>query len=73
VTELAALIVTVQVVVPVHAPDQPANVLLAPGVSLSVTWVPETKLAEHTVGQVIPAGALATVPVPAPASVTANR
>jgi ABC-type transport system involved in cytochrome c biogenesis permease subunit len=43
---------------------------LVPGVSLSVTCVFGGKLAEQVVGQLIPAGLLVTVPVPAPAMVT---
>src|ERR1700723_2141181 len=70
ITELAALNATVQVVVPVQAPPQPAKVLLVPGASLSVTWVFGGKFAEHVEGQLIPAGLLVTFPVPAPASVT---
>jgi hypothetical protein len=70
VTDSAAVTVTLQVVVPVHAPLQPAKVLFVPGISLSVTWVFCRKLAEHVVGQLIPAGLLVTVPVPVPASVT---
>jgi hypothetical protein len=69
VTESAAVTLTLQVAVPVHAPDQPAKILLTPGVSLSVTWVFCMKLAEHIVGHLIPAGTLVTVPVPVPASV----
>jgi hypothetical protein len=64
--------VTLQVAAPVHAPDQPENVLLAPGVSFSATWVFCAKLAEHVVGQLIPAGVLVTVPVPVPAAVTVS-
>src|SRR5580658_718449 len=70
ITELAALSVTLQLAVPVQAPLQPAKVLLVPGVSLSVIWLFCAKLAEHVVGQLIPAGLLVTVPVPAPAMVT---
>ena len=70
VTEWAAVRVTLQVAVPVQAPDQPAKILLAPGVALSVTWLFCVKLAEQVVGQLIPAGVLVTVPVPVPAMVT---
>jgi hypothetical protein len=70
VTESAALRVTLQAALPVHAPLQPEKVLLVPGVSLSVTWLFCGKLAEHVVGQLIPAGVLVTVPVPDPAKVT---
>jgi hypothetical protein len=72
VTESAAVTLTLQVAAPVHAPLQPAKALLVPGVSLSVTWLSGAKLAEHVVGQLIPAGLLVTVPVPAPAMVTVN-
>jgi hypothetical protein len=72
VTELAAVTVTLQVAAPVQAPDQPVNLLLLPGVSLSVTCVFCAKLAEHVVGQLIPAGVLVIVPVPVPAIVTAT-
>ena len=40
VTDFAASIVTTHVPVPVHAPDQPANVVLASGAAVSVTGVP---------------------------------
>jgi hypothetical protein len=70
VTEDAAVTVTLQAATPVHAPDQPVKVLLVAGVSFSVTCVFCVKLAEHVVGQLIPAGVLVTVPVPAPSSVT---
>jgi hypothetical protein len=72
VTDSTAAIVTLQVVIPVQAPDQPANALFTPGASLSVTWVFCVKFAEHVVGQLIPVGVLVMVPVPAPASVTVS-
>jgi hypothetical protein len=79
VTELAALKVTLQLVVPVHAPDQLPKVLPLAGVSLSVTAVPGAKFAlqvlEVALGeseQLIPAGLLVTVPVPPPAAATVN-
>ena len=55
---------TVHVLVPVQLPPQPPNVYPLPAVSVRVTCVPCGKLAEHVAGQVIPAGLLATVPVP---------
>lgn len=68
-----ALSVTMQVeVVPLHAPDQPAKVELAAGVSVSVTCVPRLKLAVHVEGQLIPAGVLDTLPAPVPARVTVS-
>jgi hypothetical protein len=54
----------------VHAPLQPEKAPLVPGVSVSVTWLFCGKVAEHVVGQLIPAGLLVTVPVPVPATVT---
>jgi hypothetical protein len=68
-----ALSVTVQVeLVPLQAPDQPANDEFVTGVSVSVTWVPTLKAALHVVGQLIPAGLLDTVPAPVPARVTVS-
>jgi hypothetical protein len=72
VTELAAFIVTVHVPVPVHAPLQPVKVAPAAGVAVSVTAVPLPKDAEHVVPQLMPAGALVTVPDPAPARLTVS-
>ena len=59
--------VTLQVLVPVQAPDQPANVELLFGAAVSVTMVPLVKLALHIAPQLIPAGLLMIVPVPVPA------
>jgi hypothetical protein len=70
VTEFAALKATLQVAFPVHPPLQPEKMSLVAGVSLSVTWLFCGKLAEHVAGQLIPAGLLVTVPVPAPAMAT---
>ena len=71
VTVSAALIVTEHPPVPVHpAPLQPANVDPFVAVAVSATTWPLVKLAEHVVGQLIPAGLLVTVPVPVPASFT---
>lgn len=74
VTEVAAVTVTPQAAVPVHAPDQLAKVLLAAGVSVSVTAVFGAKLAVQVpvegLVQLIPAGVLVTVPEPAPAVAT---
>jgi len=65
--------VTVQVLVPVQAPLHPANTDAGGGAAVSVTLVPELKLAAHVPGQVMPAGLLVTVPVPVPAKVTASE
>ena len=75
VTVTAALTVTKQVPVPEQpAPVHPANVEPSDGTAVNVTLVPLAKLAEHVAvgGQIIPAGALITVPVPEPASFTVN-
>jgi len=72
VTLSAALIVTVHVPVPLHAPLHPANVDPLPAVAVSVTTVPLLKFALHVLGQLIPLGALTTLPVPVPTSVTLN-
>ena len=57
---------------PVHAPVHPAKTELVPGLAVSVTGVPAVKLAVHTCPQLIPAGALVTVPVPVPEFVTVS-
>ena len=70
VTDSAAFIVTVQLPVPVQAPLHPAK--LEPGAALAarVTPVPPAKLALQVPGQLMPAGVLATVPLPVPARLT---
>jgi len=72
VTVTAPLTVTVHVPVPGHpaTPLQPANVDPSATVAVKTTTAPLAKLAEHVVGQLIPAGALVTVPVPVPVSCT---
>ena len=73
VTEAAALIVTVQVPVPVQPPPlQPEKVELASGVAVRVTAVPLAYGAAHVAPQAIPAGLLVTIPAPAPALVTVS-
>ena len=69
-TDVAALIVTVQGPVPVQPPLQPVNVEPAAGVAVKVTAVPLANAAEQVAPQEMPAGAVETVPVPAPAFVT---
>jgi hypothetical protein len=71
VTVVAALSVTLQVPVPVHPPPlQPVNVDPAVAAAVSTIAVPELKFAVHVDPQLIPAGALVTVPAPVPALVT---
>lgn len=55
---------------PLQAPLKPEKVNPAAGVALRLTVVPGVKLAAQFVGQLIPAGALVTVPLPETA--TAN-
>ena len=72
VTELAAFNVTMHAPAPVHAPLQPVKVAPAAGVAVSVTAVPAANDAEQVVPQLMPAGALVTVPGPAPARLTVS-
>ena len=68
VTVAAAESVTTHDPVPVHPPPlQPLKVEPAAGAAVSVTAVPLAKLAEQVTPQVMPAGALVTVPAPVPA------
>ena len=72
-TVVAAVMVRVQVPVPSHGPaPQPVKVEPVAGVAVSVIAVPLAKLAEQVAPQLMPAGVLVTVPVPAPALVTVN-
>ena len=64
VTFCAWLIVTEHDPVPLHAPPQPEKVLPPCGVGVSVTVVPELKLAEHPDGHEMPTGELVTRPEP---------
>jgi hypothetical protein len=63
---LVAFIGTEQAPVPVHAPDQPANVEPAAGTGVRATLVPLAKSCEHVDPQSIPEGELLTVPAPFP-------
>jgi hypothetical protein len=69
-----ALSVTMQVeLLPLQPPpDHPAKDEFAAAVSVSVTEVPGAKLALQVGAQPIPAGVLATVPVPGPATLTVS-
>jgi hypothetical protein len=71
---LAASIVTTQLAVPLQPlPLQPVKVLEASALALRVTTVPAVKEALQVAPQVIPAGALVTVPPPVPLLVTLSR
>src|SRR5207249_9066834 len=73
VTVVAAFSVTAQVPVPVQPPPlHPVNVDPAPGVAVRVTTLPFANDAEHAAPHEMPAGLLATVPLPAPAFETVN-
>ena len=69
-TLFAAFMVTTQLPVPLHAPPQPKKVAPDAGVAVSVTLLPEAKLALQVTPQEMPAGALATLPEPVPPLVT---
>jgi hypothetical protein len=65
VTDWFELRVTVQLPVPVQAPDQPENVEPVAGVAVSVTIVPAAKVRQPE-PQEVPGGEEVTVPVPVP-------
>ena len=74
VTEVAALMVAVQVPVPVQPPPlQPVKVEPAAGVAVSVTAVPLVNEKAQVAPQEMPAGALVTVPLPAPVLLTVSE
>ncbi len=52
--------------VPEQAPVQPPKPAPLAGAAVRVTELPETKVDEHWLGQLMPCGALVTLPVPAP-------
>src|SRR5881409_20260 len=72
VMEVAAVMVTVQVPVPVQPPLQPVKVEPGAGTAVSVTAVPLVKVAAQVALQEMPAGALVTVPLPVPLGLTVN-
>ena len=72
ITVVAAVMGTVQVTVPEQPPPlQPVKVEPAAAEAVRVTEV--LKLARQVEGQLMPAGALVTVPLPVPAGVTVRR
>src|SRR5262245_5370867 len=66
VTDRAAVIDSVHVPVPVHAPLHPANVEPLAALAVSVTVAPLAKLALHVLPQLMPEGVEVTVPLPDP-------
>jgi hypothetical protein len=64
--------VSVQVLVPLQAPDHPAKYAPLPGAGVSFTTVPEAKDVLHVGAHAMPAGLLVTVPVEVPANVTVS-
>src|SRR5215831_12719099 len=73
VTEVVVVSVTTQAPVPLHpAPLHPVKVEPTVGAAVRFTTVPLAKLPEQLGPQVIPAGALVAVPLPAPIFTTAR-
>src|SRR5690242_13938654 len=72
VTAWLAVMETMQVPVPEQAPLQPTKVEPELAAAVSVTDWPLPKWAEHTLGQLMPAGLLLTVPLPVPARLTVS-
>jgi hypothetical protein len=70
VTARAAVMVTEQVPVPLHAPPQPPKLEPAAAEALSVTCVPWARASVQSEPHEMPAGELDTVPVPVPFLVT---
>jgi hypothetical protein len=70
VTSVAPLTVTVQPAVPAQAPLQPAKVEPALAVAASVNGVPGVTVSVQSAPQLMPAGALDTLPEPLPFRVT---
>jgi len=66
VTDVSFASDSVQVPVPEQAPDQPVNSESESGFAVSVTVAPLANLALHAEPQLIPDGALVTVPSPVP-------
>jgi hypothetical protein len=55
---------------PLQTPVKPENEKPAPGVAVRRTDAPSAKLAEQACGQLMPAGSLVTVPLPATPTVS---
>ena len=72
VTDLATFMVSLQVDLPVHAPDQLWKKAPVPAFAVRVAVVPALKDAVQVGGQLIPPGLLVTVPLEVPANVTVS-
>src|SRR5438552_2580430 len=72
VTAPAALMVTLQAPIPAQLPLQPVKVEPAAGAAVRLTAVPLVNEAEQVAPQLMPVGALVTVPLPAPDLVTVS-
>ena len=72
VAETVAVLDTVQVPVPEHAPFQPRNELPAAGVAANDTAVPVGNAVAQVPGQSIPVGVEVTRPAPPPVSATSR-
>lgn len=72
VTDASAVKSILHVLVPLHAPDHPANTDPEFAVAVSFIAVPVLKPAMHVEPQLIPAGLLVTVPPPVPFVTTVN-
>src|SRR5512138_3837143 len=70
VTDRAAVMVTMQLPVPVHASLQPANVEPDAAAAVRVTVVPLVMFAEQVDPQLMPPALEVTVPLPVPLLVT---
>jgi hypothetical protein len=71
--EVLAVSVTAQLSMPLHPPpDHPAKVEPLAAAAVSVTFVPDLKLAVQVEPQSMPEGLLVTVPVPLPPGVTVS-
>jgi hypothetical protein len=72
VTERLACMLTTQLPVPLHAPDQPAKVESVEAAAVSVTVLLSVKVAAQAFPQLIPAGLLVTTPEPVPSLATVS-
>jgi hypothetical protein len=70
VTVLSLVMDTVQAPAPEQAPDHPVNVDPESGVGVNLTLIPWLNSSLQSAPQLIPAGLLATVPLPVPVFVT---